>query len=177
MSPHRFGGDRPTRDDHHVGMVRASTRLVAPALAGAALAAGGAAAADLPSAYGVAERGSLKVVSGVLLARTGGEMKGVWTDTKAPCREQRRLVVNMEIDLVRPNGATRRIRYVKFGPVGNCAEGGPNFGFDLRPRALGVGCPNGRWAPGRYSMTTRTREARSGLRASASLYWQVTERC
>jgi hypothetical protein len=169
-----LGEIRPTGDYPLVRTLRPATQLLAPVFASAAVVAGAAAAVDQPAAYGVAERGSLTVVSAVLLSPTGGEMKGVWLDAKRPCRERRKLVVNMSIDLVRPNGGTRRIRYVRFGLVDNCAEGGPNFGFDLRPRALGLACRNGRWAPGRYSMTTRTREARSGLTASASLYRQVT---
>jgi hypothetical protein len=144
-------------------------------LTGAATAS--ALAADLPSTIGVAERGTLKVVSNVLLTATGGEMKGVWLDRARPCRERRRLTVRLEIDLVKPNGATQRARYVKFGPVANCAEGGPNFGFDLRPRALGMGCADGSWAPGRYAITTRAVEGRTRLQASASLYRQVTRPC
>ena len=61
--------------------------------------------------------------------------------------------------------------------VGNCAEGGPNFGFDLSPRALGLGCASGRWRPGRYSLTTKATHVASGLIAQASLYRQVTRRC
>ena len=134
-------------------------------------------AADDPSAYGMAQRGSFKVVSGVLLSPTGGEMKGVWLDVSRPCRERRRLTVRMQIDLVRPDGSTKRARFVRFGLVDNCAEGGPNFGFDLRPKALRMACPNGRWLPGRYSMTTRAVEGRVALSASASLYHQVTSPC
>ena len=54
------------------------TLLAVLALAAAAPAA----AADLPEATGMAQRGSLKVVSRVLLSPTGGEMKGVWLDGK-----------------------------------------------------------------------------------------------
>ena len=83
----------------------------------------------------------------------------------------------MRIDLVRPNGRTSRVRRSRVGLVQNCAEGGPNFGFDLRPRALGLGCADGRWAPGRYALTTITRDPVSGLSGSASLYRQVTRGC
>ena len=122
--------------------------LVALALAAPAI------AADLPASTGMAQRGSLKVVSRVLLSPTGGEMKGVWLDGKAT-----------------------RIRRARTGTVDNCAEGGPNFGFDLRPRVYKMACANGRWRPGRYSMTVKTTHVRSGLIAQASLYHQITRAC
>ena len=152
------------------------TFLASSAL-GLALAAGTAAAADDPSAYGMAQRGSFKVVSNVLLSSTGGEMKGVWLDGKAGCLDRRTLRVTIRIDLVSAAGKTTRIRRTRQGAVDNCAEGGPNFGFDLRPRTYGMGCASGRWRPGRYSMTTTTLDLRSGISAHASLYHQVTRRC
>ena len=149
------------------------TLLIALSLAVAAPAL----AADDPGAYGVAQRGSLKVVSGVLLNPTGGEMKGVWLDGKRGCLVRRTLRVSIQIDLVAANGRTTRIRRTRQGLVDNCAEGGPNFGFDLTPRNYRMACPNGRWKPGRYSLTTKTTHVRSGLVAQASLYHQVTRRC
>ena len=119
----------------------------------------------------------MKVVSGVLLNPTGGEMKGVWLDGKQGCLARRTLRVAIQIDLVSPAGKTTRIKRRRTGLVDNCAEGGPNFGFDLSPRALRMGCANGRWRPGRYSMTTKTLDVLSGLIAQASLYHQVTRRC
>jgi hypothetical protein len=83
----------------------------------------------------------------------------------------------MQIDLVSPAGKTTRVRRWRSGLVDNCAEGGPNFGFDLSPKELGMGCPGGRWRPGRYSMTTTTLDRRSGLSAQVSLYRQVTRTC
>ena len=143
-----------------------------------ALALGAAAvAADQPSAYGMAQRGSFKVVSNVLLSPVGGEMKGVWLDGKRGCLDTRTLRVSIQIDLVSAAGKTTRIRRARSGKVDNCAEGGPNFGFDLAPKAYGMGCASGRWRPGRYSMTTRTTDVASGLIAQASLYHQVTRRC
>ena len=136
-----------------------------------------AVAADLPSAYGMAQRGSLKVVSNVLLNPSGGEMKGVWLDGKKGCLDRRTLRVAIQIDLVSPGGKTTRIRRSRTGAVDNCAEGGPNFGFHLNPRALGLGCANGRWRPGRYSLNTKTTHVASGLIAQASLYHQVARRC
>jgi hypothetical protein len=139
--------------------------------------AGSAAAADDPYAFGMAQRGSFKVVSNVLLSPAGGEMKGVWLDGKKGCLDRRPLRVSIQIDLVSPAGKTTRIKRSRLGTVDNCAEGGPNFGFDLRPRAYGMACASGRWRPGRYSMTTRTLDVRSGISAQASLYHQITRRC
>ena len=72
--------------------------------------AASAAAADQPAAYGLAQRGSLKVVSNVLLSPTGGEMKGVWIDAKKGCRDRRTLRVAIHIDLVTPAGKTIRVK-------------------------------------------------------------------
>jgi hypothetical protein len=136
-----------------------------------------ASAADWPGSYGLAERGKLKVVAGILLGDRGGEMKGVWLDASQSCAARRTLRVEIQIDLVNLNGTTTRVRRSRRGAVENCAEGGPNFGYDLSPRAWKLGCAGGRWRPGRYSMTTRVTELRTGLVAQASLYHQVTRRC
>jgi hypothetical protein len=133
-------------------------------------------AAEPPAATAVAERGSQKVVSRVLLTARGGELKGTWYDTKAACTAERRLQVSYLTDLV-VGAKTTRKRSSKSGSAPNCAEGGPNFGFDVTARALGMACPSGRWTPGRYAITVRTFDAVSGLRAVASLYWQETSRC
>lgn len=138
---------------------------------------GTAAAADQPGAYGMAQRGSFKLVAGVLLSDRGGEMKAAWLDAKQACRVRRTLRVAIQIDLVNPNGTTTRVKRSRRGAVDGCAEGGPSFGYDLVPHALGLGCSAGRWKPGRYSMITRVSDQRSGLVAQASLYRQVTRRC
>jgi hypothetical protein len=156
-----------------VRFVAMRTLLTVLALASAAPAV----AADLPEATGMAQRGSLKVVSRVLLSPTGGEMKGVWLDGKLGCLDRRTLRVSIQIDLVSPGGRTTRVKRSRRGAVDNCAEGGPNFGFDLAPKAYKMACANGRWKPGRYSLTTRTLDVRSGILAQASLYHQVTKRC
>lgn len=134
-------------------------------------------AADDPSAYGMAKRGSFKVVSNVLLSPRGGEMKGVWLDGKVGCLDKRTLRVSIQIDLVSRSGKTTRIKRTRQGSVDNCAEGGPNFGFDLAPKAYKMACANGRWRPGRYSLITTTLDVRSGISAQASLYHHATRRC
>ena len=152
-------------------------KLVTAAVIIALALASPATAVDEPGAFGMAQRGTLKVVAGVLLSERGGEMKGVWLDGKQGCLDRRTLRVAIQIDLVSPAGKTTRIRRARTGFVDNCAEGGPNFGFDLVPRTLGMGCANGRWRPGRYSLTTKVTHVASGLIAQASLYRQVTRRC
>lgn len=139
--------------------------------------AASAGAADQPTAYGMAQRGSLRVVSVVRIEPTGGEMKGIWLDGQKGCLDRRTLRVAINIDLVSPAGKTTRVNRSRTGFVDNCAEGGPNFGFDLAPRALGMGCANGRWRPGRYALNTKTTHVASGLIAQASLYYEVTRRC
>ena len=147
-------------------------------LAAVLLAAGAAvaSAADLPSATGMAERGSLKVVSRALLDPKGGELKGVWLDSRRSCVARRTLRVSYLVDLVRGAGTTRR-RGSRSGLVQNCAEGGPNFGFDVTAQGLGMACPSGRWKPGRYVFVVRARDVASGLRATATLSYQETRRC
>ena len=151
--------------------MRVTLAVLALAVAAPAL------AADDPSAYGMAKRGSFKVVSNVLLSPKGGEMKGVWLDGKVGCLDKRTLRVSIQIDLVSPAGETTRIKRFRQGSVDNCAEGGPNFGFDLAPKAYKMACANGRWRPGRYSLITTTLDLRSGISAQASLYHQITRRC
>src|SRR6187549_1864669 len=124
--------------------MRTFVALVALVLAVPAL------AADEPGTFGMAQRGSLKIVSGVILSDKGGEMKGVWLNTKQTCAAKRTLRVAIQIDLVNSDGNTTRVKRSRTGRVGNCAEGGPNFGYDLKPRSLGMGCASGRWKPGRY---------------------------
>jgi len=156
---------------------RRSMRVLAATALAALAGAGVAGAIEYPAAYGIAQQGTFKVVASVLLAERGGEMKGVWLDMRQNCRAARTLKVDLSIDLVDAAAKTTRANRSRRGIVANCAEGGPNFGFDLAPKAYGMGCASGRWKPGRYSMTTRVTELRSGLVAQASLYRQVTRRC
>lgn len=151
--------------------------LAVAALTATAVAADRAGQVDMPAAYGIAQSGSLKVVSVVRLEPKGGEMKGVWLDAKVGCKEKRTLRVAIQIDLVSLDGKTTRVLRSRQGVVDNCAEGGPNFGYDLTPKAYKTACADGRWRPGRYSMTTKTTDSRSGLSAHASLYYQATRRC
>ena len=140
--------------------------------------AGTAAAADLPSAYGMAQKGTLKVVAGVLVTAQGAELKGVWLDGTKGCLVKRTLAVSILVDRVpKPGGATTRVRRSRSGAVDNCAEGGPNFGYDLTARAARMACPDGRWKPGYYSFVTKVRDRTSGLVAQASLHFEATRPC
>ena len=153
--------------------------LVAVGAAAAAVAAAADRSADVdrPASTATAQQGPLKVVSRVLLDARGGELMGTWLNQRVRCNTSRRLRVSYEIDLVLPTGKTvRRRPPAKTGAVANCAEGGPNFGFVVRARTLGMSCPNGNWRPGRYSIGVRTLDLASGLAAHSFLYHQVT-RC
>jgi hypothetical protein len=152
-------------------------RLIVPlGVAVASAATSASLAADQPAATAVAQRSTLKVVSRALLGPRGGEFKGTWLDSRKPCTSRRSLRVSYLADLV-AGGTTTRRRAAKTGLVQNCAEGGPNFGFDATARGLAMACPNGSWKPGRYSITVRTLDRTSGLHASASLYYHKTRRC
>ena len=156
-------------------MLRAVRMIVA--IAGALLALPAVAGAnEPPSATGVARQGSFVLTSSVRLASSGGAMKGGWRDARRPCSATRRLRVSIQIDLVVPAGRTLRVRRVRLGRPA-CAEDGPNLGLDLHPRALGLGCRDGRWRTGRYAMTIRTTDLARGLVASASLYRTVAGTC
>ena len=152
-------------------------RLAALALLTLGVGAAAAVVPDEPVAFAQAERGSFKVVANVLLSERGAEMKGVWLDARQGCLRKRALRVAIHIDLVNAAGKTTRVRRSRTGRIDNCAEGGPNFGFDLVPRRIGLGCANGRWKPGRYSLVTRVTDIGTGLVAQASLYREVTRAC
>lgn len=151
--------------------------LVALVLLTVVVGSAAAAVPEEPVAFAMAQRGSFKLVANVLLSERGAEMKGVWLDAREGCLRKRTLRVAILVDLVNAAAKTTRVRRTRTGRVDNCAEGGPNFGFDLVPRRIGLGCANGRWKPGRYSLVTRVTDVSTGLVAQASLYRQVTRRC
>lgn len=153
-------------------------RSIAAAVVIVLACAAGSAAADLPSAYGMAQKGALKVVAGVLVTAKGAELKGVWLDDTKGCLVKRTLAVSILVDRVpKPGGATTRVRRSRSGALDNCAEGGPNFGYDLTARAARMACPDGRWKPGYYSFVTTVRDRAGGLVAQASLYYEATRAC
>ncbi len=129
-----------------------------------------------PFAFADAQRGSLRVVSAAFVAPGVADLRGVWFDETLACDERRTLRVNVVIDYSR-GSATRSVSRRRTGVVRNCAEGGPNFGFTLRARRVGLACPNGRWKRGFYTFIVRTTERATGLRATVSLGWDNRERC
>jgi hypothetical protein len=133
-------------------------------------------AADRPAATAVAQRGTFKVVSSVLLSPRGAELKGVWLDAQKPCKLRRSLRVSYLVDLV-AGGKTIRRRAAKTGLVRNCAEAGPTFGYDVTARGLGMACPTGRWKRGRYAIVVRAFDVVGRLRAVAALYYEEGRRC
>jgi len=129
-----------------------------------------------PTAFGTARLGSLTVTSSVLLSAKAVDMRGVWNDTKVACTVSRPLRVRVLVDRV-AGGKTTRVRRAGTFRDTNCAEGGPNVGFTLRARSIGLACPNGRWKPGLYHFLTRAKEPKRELEAAASLDWTNTRRC
>ena len=129
-----------------------------------------------PSAFGSARLGSLTVTASVFVTAKAVDMRGVWNDTKVPCTVSRPLRVRVLVDRV-AGGKTTRVRRAGTFRDPNCAEGGPNVGFTLRARTIGLACPNGRWKPGRYHFLTRSKEPKRQLEASASLDWTNTQTC
>jgi hypothetical protein len=129
-----------------------------------------------PTTFGTARLGTLTVTAGVLVSPKAAEMRGVWNDTKAPCTESRRLRVRVLVDRV-ASGKTKRVMRSGTFRDTNCAEGGPNVGFTVNARAVGLACPDGRWKPGLYHFLTRTKEPKRGLEALASIDWTNSRRC
>ena len=150
------------------------TSLVVAVLV-AALALSATAGAEINS-FAEARRGSLHVLSSVLVSGHSVDMRGGWFNTSLSCTTSRRLRVHAEIQRTTAHsGAITGM--AKTGRVMNCAEGGPNFGFTISPSEAGMACPNGSWKPGRYDFLTRTRHVRSGVVAVASLGWTKKKAC
>jgi len=140
-----------------------------------ATAPGASAAAD-PGTFGVARDGQLTVSSSVLVSNKGVEMMGGWTNDAQSCSLERRLRVKILIERTRGD-VSQVMGDERSGPVMNCAEGGPNFGFQLTAADAGMACPDGSWRPGRYDFVTDTFHRARGLRAIATLFFRETDPC
>ena len=153
-------------------------RLGVAVLVCLAVSAALAQAAGEPFATGDAHLGTLHVTSAVYVNPRSVELMGVWQDTKVKCTVNRRLKVKGEVDYIPFGGTPRRpfVRTRTFLDV-NCAEGGPNVGFTVTAKQLGLACPNGTWKPARYNFLTRTTEPARKLSATASVNWAKTSRC
>jgi hypothetical protein len=125
-----------------------------------------------------AQLGSLHVTSAVYVSPKTVVLMGVWQDSKVKCTASRRLQIHGAIDFIPFKGKARRpfLRTRTFLDV-NCAEGGPNVGFTVKARSLGLACPNGTWKPARYNFVTVTTELRKKLSSTASVNWAKTARC
>ena len=145
------------------------------ALLVAALALSATAGAEVNS-FAEARRGSLHVLSSVLVSGHSVDMRGGWFNNSLSCTTSRRLRVHAEIQRTAGNNGSA-IGMSDTGPVMNCAEGGPNFGFTISASDAGMACANGSWKPGRYDFLTRTRHVRSGVVAVATLGWTKKKAC
>lgn len=153
-------------------------RLLAVVLVSFAGSAAFAQAAGEPFSTADAHLGTLHVTSAVYVRPKSVDLMGVWQDTKVKCTVSRRLKVKGEVDFIPFGGTPRRpfVRTRTFLDV-NCAEGGPNVGFTVTAKQLGLACPNGTWRPARYNFLTRTTEPTKKLSATASVNWAKTPRC
>jgi hypothetical protein len=156
--------------------MRRAQLAISTAVAGAALAIAPAAAVADPNTFASAKRGKLLVSSSVLVGNRNAEMMGGWNNPRVACNVDRRLTVRILIDRVR-GGNTDRVRRKKTGPVTNCAEGTPNFGFVIRAADVGLACPDGSWRPGLYTYVTNTFHHASRLRAIGTLFFRVSDPC
>jgi hypothetical protein len=159
-------------------MTRARGVLVIAIVGTAMLAAvAGASAADNPGTFASARDGQLTVSSSVLVNRRGVEMMGGWINDSQSCTTRRRLTVKIAISRTRGDVGTGFAAAPMTGLVENCAEGGPNFGFQLSASDVGMACPDGTWRPGRYDFSTNTLHRARGLRAIADLFFRETDPC
>jgi hypothetical protein len=150
--------------------------LAAAGLAALVLAPAAGAAGE-PAAFATATRGSLNVVSEVIVVPRAVLLFGGWFNEAVPCNQFRRLVVVGRLEYRARGGGFRIIRREKTAVRMNCAEGGPNLGFTIKAAPNELSCPDGTWQPGRYSFLTRTTHLASGMRSIASLDWEVTGTC
>jgi len=134
--------------------------------------------ASPPEVFGIARLGDLTVLSSVYASRTSVDMRGVWLHGSLGCDQWRGIRVRAIVSRSSPDFelAQQRARK-KTRVVRNCSEGGPVAGFTLRARALGFGCPDGRWKPGRYDFTTTTRHLATGVQAAATASWRIRRAC
>lgn len=153
------------------------TRFALAGFVGALVAAGTAAAAGEPSVFAAARIGNLDVVSGVLVSPTSVDLRGVWVDQTQPCTQTRLLDVKGVVDYVPFGRQGQRVQRKRTFRTANCAEGGPNMGFTLGAKAIGLGCANGRWKPGQYTFVTTSVDHRKRLRAVASVGWENRRSC
>ena len=128
-----------------------------------------------PAATGSAQAGRLTLSSTIVVKAETVEMMGGWHDTPAACAHRRRLDVTILIDRVQA-GRTKRVRRQLSRAV-ECVESVPNLGLVIRAKSVGLGCPNGTWAPGVYSFVTNTSHRARRLRATAGLYFTVDIPC
>ncbi len=143
-----------------------------------AISVGLAQAAGEPGMIADAQLGTLHVTSAVYVSPKAVALMGVWQDSKVKCTTKRRLRIQCEIDYIPFKGKPRRpfVRTRTFLDV-NCAEGGPNVGFTVKAKRLGLACPNGTWKPARYNFVTVTTELRKKLSSTASVNWARAGHC
>ena len=147
----------------------AATVLGAAVLAGTALAE--------PEVFADAKSGDLDVSASILLSAKATDMRGGWLNESLGCNQWRRIKVSIIVERIPTSGRPKVIRKSKSRATMNCGEGGPNMGFSLSARGLGLACPNGAWKPGRYAFATTVEHLATGVTAIASLGWRKRGSC
>ena len=154
-------------------------KILVAAAAGLLATAATAFAIGEPIAYGEAELGKLRVVSGVVVDEKLVELKGAWFDDSVPCTAKRKLKVTVSLTFSAAVGSGPPTMVKRSGTFSslNCAEGGPNVGFTLKPASAKADCPDGSWKPGQYAFNTETTDVVKKLTAHASLLWLTETAC
>jgi hypothetical protein len=152
-----------------------SRKALITTVAVAALALPASAAAET-TAFSEAKRGDLRVFSSVLLTNRAVDLMGGWLNEAQPGTTERRLRVTVRIFRTRGNSTAVFGDNVTAKRM-NCAEGGPNLGFQYDASDTGFACPGGAWKPGRYEFITRTRHLASDVLSVASLGWVKRGAC
>lgn len=135
-----------------------------------------ATAAAETTTFADARQGDLQVISSVILTGKAVQMLGGWNDAGLACTKSRRIRVTMLVERSTANSSTGT-GGVKTKRTLNCAEGGPNVGFDRTAEQVGLACPDGTWKRGRYSFQTKTKHLASGLVSIATLDWRKRGSC
>ncbi len=154
-------------------------KLLATSVLALLVSAGAAQAVGEPIAYGEADLGTLRVVAGVLVADKTVDLKGAWFDDGKSCTTTQPLKISVSLTYSSTTTPPKTRMAKRSGTFrgANCAEGGPNVGFRLKPAAVKAACRNGHWKPGQYAFNTSVTDTTAKLTAHASLLWLVDKPC
>jgi hypothetical protein len=157
-------------------------------LAGVLLALGSAPVAfGMPTAEAQADRGSLHVMTSIVVGPGHVDFRGTWRDPTLSCDEFRTIRVSSTIRYTVRSRIVRTVPRTRAGAVRNCGTV-PRFGIRVRARSthprpegrhphLGLSCANGRWIPGDYTFIVRTTHRNSQLASRVAIRWKNETPC